>query len=64
MHSIIAIDGDGPVEQGNDGVVAYESAHLENADSKLVVRSMHSVQGHPSAIREVERILREHRGPR
>jgi hypothetical protein len=30
-HSIIAVDGDGPVEQGNDGVVEYTSAHIDGS---------------------------------
>jgi pimeloyl-ACP methyl ester carboxylesterase len=61
-HSIIAVAGDGPVETGHDGVVAYESAHLEGVESELVVRSHHSVQGHPDAIEEVRRILLLHAG--
>lgn len=61
-HSIIAVKGDGPPERGDDGVVEYESAHIEPVDSELVVRSGHSVQGHPLAIREVRRILLEHAG--
>jgi pimeloyl-ACP methyl ester carboxylesterase len=56
-HSIIAVKGDGPVAEGNDGVVAYASAHIEGVESELVVRSPHSVQGHPDAIEEVRRIL-------
>jgi pimeloyl-ACP methyl ester carboxylesterase len=59
-HSIIAVDGDGPVEEGSDGVVAYPSAHIEEAVSELVVRSRHSVQGHPRTILETRRILLEH----
>jgi pimeloyl-ACP methyl ester carboxylesterase len=59
-HSIIAVDGDGPVEEGSDGVVAYPSAHIEEAVSELVVRSGHSVQGHPRTILETRRILLEH----
>jgi pimeloyl-ACP methyl ester carboxylesterase len=59
-HSIIAVKGDGPFEDGNDGVVAYRSAHIEEAESELVVRSSHSVQGNPQAIEEVRRILFEH----
>ena len=39
VHSIIAVKGDGPVEEGHDGVVEYSSAHLEGVDSELVVRS-------------------------
>jgi pimeloyl-ACP methyl ester carboxylesterase len=61
-HSIIAVKGSGPVEGGNDGVVEYESAHIEGVESELVVRSFHSVQGHPDAIEEVRRILLLHAG--
>jgi pimeloyl-ACP methyl ester carboxylesterase len=56
-HSIIAVKGDGPPEEGNDGVVAYQSAYLEGLDSTLVVRSPHSTQGTPATIEEVRRIL-------
>jgi pimeloyl-ACP methyl ester carboxylesterase len=59
-HSIIAVAGDGPPEEGNDGVVEYQSAHIEEAVSELVVRSGHSVQGHPRTILEVRRILLQH----
>jgi pimeloyl-ACP methyl ester carboxylesterase len=59
-HSIIAVKGDGPPERGNDGVVAYESAHVDGVESELVVRSEHSVQGNPRAIEEVRRILLLH----
>jgi pimeloyl-ACP methyl ester carboxylesterase len=57
--SIIAVKGDGPVEEGNDGVVKYTSAHLDGVESELVVRSGHSVQSNPEAIEEVRRILLE-----
>ena len=59
-HSIIAVEGDGPAESGDDGVVEYRSAHLEGVTSELVVRSGHSVQSHPLAIAEVRRILKTH----
>jgi hypothetical protein len=59
-HSIIAVSGDGPPEEGNDGVVEYQSAHIDEAVSELVVRSGHSVQGHPRTILEVRRILLLH----
>jgi hypothetical protein len=62
-HSIIAIETDGPVEQGNDGVVEYTSAHIEPVESELIVRpSPHSTQGNPHTIEEVRRILRLHVG--
>lgn len=59
-HSIIAVRGDGPITSGNDGVVAYESAHLDGAASEKVVRSSHSTQSEPDTIQEVRRILRVH----
>jgi hypothetical protein len=43
-----------------DGVVAYESAHIDGVASEVVVRSPHSTQGHPETIEEMRRILREH----
>ncbi|HSB78860.1 MAG TPA: alpha/beta hydrolase, partial [Candidatus Methylomirabilis sp.] len=58
-HSIIAVNGDGPVEEGSDGVVKYTSAHIDGVESELVVRSGHSVQSTPEAIEEVRRILLE-----
>jgi pimeloyl-ACP methyl ester carboxylesterase len=43
---------------GGDGVVAYESAHVEGAESGLVIRAGHMVVNKkPSAIAEVRRIL-------
>lgn len=59
-HSIIAVDGDGPKEEGDDGVVAYQSAHIDEAISEKVVRWSHSCQGQPEVIEEVRRILLQH----
>ena len=59
-HSIVAVLGEGPVTGKTDGVVAYESAHLDGVASEKVVRSPHSCQGEPDTILEVRRILREH----
>jgi hypothetical protein len=59
-HSIIAVEGDGPVKEGGDGVVKYASAHIDGVESERVVRSSHSVQGNPETIQEVKRILIEH----
>jgi pimeloyl-ACP methyl ester carboxylesterase len=59
-HSIIAVDSDGPLEEGGDGVVKYVSAHIDGVASEKVVRSGHSVQGNPETIQEVKRILFEH----
>ena len=59
-HSIIGVDSNAPLSRANDGVVAYESAHLDGVASEKVVRSPHSCQGEPDTILEVRRILREH----
>jgi pimeloyl-ACP methyl ester carboxylesterase len=59
-HSIIAVKGDGAVERGSDGVVAYASAHLDGVESELVVRSGHSAQGRAETIEEMRRILLVH----
>jgi pimeloyl-ACP methyl ester carboxylesterase len=59
-HSIIAVLGEGPITGKTDGVVAYESAHIDGVQSEKVVRSGHSTQSHPETIEEVRRILRGH----
>lgn len=59
-HSIIAVEGDGPVEDGGDGVVKYKSAHIDGVESEFIVRSPHSCQANPATIGEVRRILLEH----
>ncbi len=61
-HSIIPVKGTGPIEDGDDGVVEYKSAHIDGVESELVVRSGHSTQGRPETIEEVRRILYEHAG--
>jgi pimeloyl-ACP methyl ester carboxylesterase len=59
-NSIIAVKGSGPVEDGEDGVVAYRSAHLDDVESELVIRSGHSLQDQPETVEEVRRILLLH----
>jgi pimeloyl-ACP methyl ester carboxylesterase len=59
-HSIIAVRRGGPPAEGNDGVVEYASAHLDEAESELVVRSAHSCQSEPAVIEEIRRILHTH----
>ena len=60
-NSILAVQpGKGPIEDGNDGVVEYKSAHIEGVESEFIVRSSHSTQGIPATIEEVRRILLEH----
>lgn len=59
-HSIICVKGEGPKEEGDDGVVAYRSAHIPEAVSEKVVRWDHSCQAQPEVIEEIRRILLEH----
>ena len=59
-HSIIPVLGTGSLSGGNDGIVAYDSAHIDGVESELVVRFGHSVQSHPKAIEEIGRILIDH----
>ena len=61
-NSIIAVEGDGPVENASDGVVKYSSAHLEGVDSELIVHSPHTCLKHPWTITELRRILLGHIG--
>jgi pimeloyl-ACP methyl ester carboxylesterase len=59
-HSIIAVLPQMDILTGNDGVVDYQSAHLEGVDSEFIVRGDHSAQENPIAIDEVRRILHVH----
>ncbi len=59
-NSIIPVKGNGPYEEGDDGVVRYKSAHIDGVESELVVRSGHSTQSEPETIEEIRRILYEH----
>jgi pimeloyl-ACP methyl ester carboxylesterase len=60
VHSIIAVQGDGPPEQLDDGLVTYESAHIARAESECVVRSFHTCLGNVHVIDEMRRILLQH----
>jgi len=60
-HSIIAVDDDRPLDQAGDGVVKYQSAHIEGVASERIVRSPHSgMQAAPDTVEEVRRILLAH----
>jgi pimeloyl-ACP methyl ester carboxylesterase len=59
-HSIIADRRDPPAAGGHDGLVPYESSHLDGVVSESLVSSGHLCQAHPAVIREVRRILLEH----
>ncbi len=62
-HSIIADRRHPPGAGGSDGLVPYESAHLQGIASESLVTSGHLCQDHPAVIREVGRILVEHAAP-
>ena len=60
-HSIIAnLFPNAPTGLWTDGVVSYPSAHLDGAESEIVVRHNHFANEMPEAIAEVQRILRLH----
>lgn len=60
FHSIIARrKPEVPLQQSDDGLVPYDSAHLQGAQSELVITSGHSVQETAPAVLEIRRILRD-----
>ena len=62
-HSVVGVINPAPstsTRRATDGVVAYESAHLDGAESELVVRRTHFMTNAPEVIAEVRRILRRH----
>jgi hypothetical protein len=60
-HSIIPVQGDGPLEDEVDGVVAYKSAHVDGVESEVIIHhSSHSTQADPRTVDEVRRILLLH----
>ena len=62
-HSIVAnLFPDGSPGLWTDGVVSYESAHLDGSESEIMVRHNHFANDTPEAATEVRRILRLHLG--
>ena len=59
-HSIIGTRHDKTGPGSSDGVVPYESSHLDFTISEKLVPSTHDAQKHPLAIDEVKRILKLH----
>ncbi len=64
-HNIIGVVPDegffNRLSSGTDGVVSFESAHMDDVDSEIMVQSQHQeIHRTPRAILEVRRILREH----
>jgi pimeloyl-ACP methyl ester carboxylesterase len=56
-HSIIGDQGEGDGVNGSDGVVSYRSAHLEGAESEMIVPAGHNLISHPATVAEIKRIL-------
>jgi len=66
-HNIVGVMSEenwlGRISDPGDGVVEYDSARLEGAESEVVVDADHvHIHQHPRAILEVRRILLEHSG--
>jgi hypothetical protein len=59
-HSIVAVQGEGDYHKGKDGLVSYQSAHVDYVESEFIVRSYHSCLNQPAAIEEVRRIMHRH----
>ncbi|MBN2291388.1 MAG: hypothetical protein JXM70_03120 [Pirellulales bacterium] len=65
FHNVIGVvpnDGIfGRLAAGTDGVVSRESAHLDDAESEIIVPADHTtVHAHPKTVLEVRRVLMEH----
>ncbi|XID75632.1 lipase family alpha/beta hydrolase [Alkanindiges sp. WGS2144] len=61
FHSIMGnIEGNVPKTEITDGIVTYNSAHLDGAVSEKIIEGGHSIQETPEAILELRRILRLH----
>jgi pimeloyl-ACP methyl ester carboxylesterase len=63
VHSIIAVRPDSPPAARTDGLVPYESAHIDSVASEKIVSGTHLCQDHPDVIAEIRRILAEHATP-
>jgi hypothetical protein len=59
-HSIIPVQDKSDLQKARDGVVSYQSAHVEYVESEFIVQSPHSCLNQPAAIEEVRRILHKH----
>jgi hypothetical protein len=59
-HSIIGDTKEAGRIGGSDGLVEYNSSHLNGATSELIIKSEHNVQKTADGIKEVRRILLEH----
>jgi pimeloyl-ACP methyl ester carboxylesterase len=60
IHSVIGNLDAAETPGGADGIVPYESSHLEGVASEKIVKWGHNVHEHPLAILELRRILHLH----
>jgi len=60
VNSIVGVREKSLGPNSGDGVVTYDSAHLDDAETEFKVLSGHAVNRHPEAVAEVLRILRRH----
>ncbi|HBM16881.1 MAG TPA: hypothetical protein DD381_11130 [Lentisphaeria bacterium] len=60
IHTIIGNENKAGERSGSDGVVPYSSAHLDNTQSEIVIKSSHGAHQTTEGIREVTRILLEY----
>ncbi|WP_066803223.1 alpha/beta hydrolase [Moraxella oblonga] len=44
----------------SDGIVPYESSHLEGAEREIIITGGHSIHENPKTVRELRKILHEH----
>ena len=60
-HSVLGnLSKSDDINEVNDGIVPYKSAHLDGAASELIIKGGHSIQETPEAVLELRRILRLH----
>lgn len=59
-HSMMGDRGRGDTPESSDGVVKYNSSHIDGAASEKIIPSNHSSHVHPVAVKELDRILMKH----
>jgi pimeloyl-ACP methyl ester carboxylesterase len=63
FHSIIGYLGDNELVESSDGVVDYQSSHLDGAESEKIISAGHApLIAHPETVAEIKRILEENIG--
>jgi hypothetical protein len=59
FHSIIGHLGPDEGPHSTDGLVEYDSSHLDGAESEKMVPAGHYLMDHPETVAEIKRILEE-----